>query len=114
MHFTLYNPKRNSIESHLNCLFESIASLSYKYDNLTLLGDFNLCMEDSPMKTSFETYKFRNLIKEPTCFKNPENATFITDLQLTNRPLSFKNTHVIETELSDFHKMAVGVIKNFS
>ena len=30
-------------------------------------------MEDSPMKTFGGIYKLRNLIKEPTCFKNPDN-----------------------------------------
>ena len=55
------------------------------------------------MKKFEEIYKLRNLIKEPTYFKNPENPTSI-DLTLTNKPLSFKNTYVIETELSDFHK----------
>ena len=39
-------------------------------------------------------------MKEPTCFKNPENPTCI-DLILANKPLSFKNTYVIETGLSD-------------
>ena len=62
------------------------------------------------MKTFGENYKLRNLIKEPTCFKNPENPTCI-DLILTNKPLSFKNTYVIETGLSDFHKMIVAVMK---
>ena len=46
----------------------------------------------------------------PTCFKNPENPTCI-DLILTNKPLRFKNTYVIETGLSDFHKIIVAVIK---
>ena len=30
---------------------------------------------------------------------------------MTNKPLSFKNTYVIETGLSDFHKMVAGVMK---
>ena len=96
----LYNPKHSSIESHLDSLSKSIDSLSSKYDNFVLLGDFNSCMEDFPMKTFGENYKLRNLIKEPTCFKNPENPTCI-DLILANKPLSFKNTYVIETGLSD-------------
>ena len=67
-------------------------------------------MEDSPVKAFAEIYKLRNLTKEPTCFKNPENLTCI-DLILTNKPLSFKNTYVIETGLSDFHKKIVAVMK---
>ena len=53
------------------------------------------------MTTVGEIYKLQNLIKEPTCFQNPDNPT-CTDLIFTNKPLSFKSTYMIETELSDF------------
>ena len=62
------------------------------------------------MKTFAEIYKLWNLLKEPTCFKNPENPACI-DLILTNKPLSFKNTYMIEIGLSDIHKMIVAVMK---
>ena len=62
------------------------------------------------MKIFGEIYKLRNLIKQPTCFQNPDNLT-CTDLILTNKLLSFKSTYVIETELSDFYKMIVAVMK---
>ena len=55
------------------------------------------------MKAFGEIYKLRNLIKEPTSTR--------IDLILTNKPLSFKNTYLIETGLSDFHKMIVAVMK---
>ena len=61
-------------------------------------------VEDSPMKTFGKIYRLRYLIKEPTCFQNPDNPT-CTDLILTDKPLSFRSTYVIETELSDFHKI---------
>ena len=67
-------------------------------------------MDDSPMIGFCETYNLRNLVKHPTCLKNPENASCI-DLLLTNKALSFQNTTVIETGLSDFHKMKVAVMK---
>ena len=59
---------------------------------------------------SYENIWRRNLVKEPTCFKNPENPTCI-DLILTNKPLSFENTYVIDIGLSDFYKMIVAVMK---
>ena len=37
-------------------------------------------------------------MNEPTYFKTPDNPTCI-DLILTNKPLSFKDTYVIETGL---------------
>ena len=55
------------------------------------------------MKTFGEIYKLQNLIKEPRCFKDLENPTCI-DLLLTNKPLSFKNTYVIETGYLTFLK----------
>ena len=105
-----YNLKHSSKESHLDSLSKSIDSLSSKYDKFILLGDFNSSMEDSPTKTFVEIYKLRNLVEQPTCFKSPENPECI-DLMLTNKPLGFKNTYVIETGLSDFHKMIVAVMK---
>ena len=58
----------------------------------------------------WDTYDLRSLITEPTCYKNPENQT-CTDLILTNHPLSFQNSCLLETGLSDFHKMAMTVMK---
>ena len=49
--------KPSSIESHLDSLSKSIDSLSSICDNYILLGDFNSCMEDSPMKISGKIYK---------------------------------------------------------
>ena len=51
------NPKSDYIESILNCLFKSIDAHSSKYENITLLGEFNSCMLDSWMKAFCETYK---------------------------------------------------------
>ena len=47
---------------------------------------------------------------KPTCFKNPDNPSCI-DLILTNCSRSFQNSSVIETGLSDFHKLVVTVMK---
>ena len=54
--------------------------------------------------------KFINLIKELTCFKSPENPTSI-DFILIKKSLSSKKAYIIETGLSDFHKMIVAVMK---
>ena len=62
------------------------------------------------MMVSCHSYEFKNLIKDATCYKNPENPSCI-DLILTNNPNSFQNSGVIETGLSDFHKMTVTVMK---
>ena len=53
------------------------------------------------METLCEYYGLKNLIKVPNYHKNPPNPSCI-DLILTNSPLSFQSSGVIETGLSDF------------
>ena len=91
---------------------KTIDSLSSRYENFLLIGDFNFEVSDVSMKEFCDIYSFKNLIKEPTCFKNPANPKCI-DLMLTNRYRSFQNSCVIETGLSDFHKMTVTVLRAF-
>ena len=56
-----------------------------------------------------KVYRLKNLVKGATCYKNPEKPS-CTDLILTNRPRRFHRCHIIETGLSDFHKMTVTVM----
>ena len=42
-----------------------------KYDNILLMGDYNCEVVEQAMHVFCETYNLRNLIKVPTCFKNP-------------------------------------------
>ena len=75
-----------------------------------MLGDYNASIEDSFTRNFCENYDLRSLVKEPTCFKNPENPSCI-DLILTNKPRSFIKTGVIETGLSDYHKLVTTVMQ---
>ena len=76
---------------------------------ILLLGDLNSETSETCMKEFCEAYNLKNLVEEPTCIKNPLNLTCI-DLMITNRPRSFQDTQVIETGLSDFHKMTVSFL----
>ena len=64
------------------------------------------------MKNFCQIYGCTNIVKDKTYFKNPINPTCI-DLIITNRPKSFQKSEVIETGLSDFHKMSLTVMKVF-
>ena len=57
-----------------------------------------------------DTFDLVNLIREPTCYKNPKKPSCI-DLILTNDPHGFQNSGIIETGLSDFHRMTFTVTK---
>ena len=107
-----YNPHRNSISSHIDFLRRELDLHSSNYENFILLGDFNSEMTDKNLKDFCNLYLLKNLIKKPTCFKNPESPKTI-DLILTNRPRSFCNSDTLETGLSDFHKLTVTVLKMF-
>ena len=78
--------------------------------NILSLQEIFTEVTQTSMKVFCDSYEFKNLIKDATCYKNPENPSCI-DLILTNNPNSFQNSGVIETGLSDFHKMTVTVMK---
>ena len=104
-----YNPNKNHISNHLR-LRNSLDLYSAKYENMILIGNFNVSPEDWHMEAFCESYELKNLIKVPTCHKNPKNPTCI-DLILTNSPLSFQSSGIIETGLSDFNKLIFTVMK---
>ena len=62
------------------------------------------------MKNFCEIYNLQNLIKETTCFKSVQKLSSI-DVILTNENKSFENSFLIETGLSDHHKMIITVLK---
>ena len=85
---------------------------SSKYDNFIFLGGFNSEPCEQSMSDICHVYNCQNIIKDKTCFKNPHNSSCV-DLFITNRPKNFQNTTVIETGLSNFHKMSLTVLKVF-
>ena len=50
-----------------------------------MIGDLNAETEEPIMREFCDSYNLKNLIKEPTCFKNPSNPSCI-DLMLTTVP----------------------------
>ena len=106
----IYNPKGSQIVNFLNVINKNLGHYFSLYDNVILLGDFNAEITEEPMVEFSEIYNLKNLIKEPTCFKSLDNPSCI-DLILTNRHNSFQNTKVLETGLSDFHKLTITVLK---
>ena len=112
LHCSSYNPKKNLIANHLNCISRNLDSQLGQYENFILMSDFNVEPNDAPIKNFSQIYGCKNIVKDKTCFKNPINLTCI-DLIITNRPKSFQETEIIKTGLSDFHKMSLTVMKVF-
>ena len=76
------------IKNHLATLSNFLELQSSKYKKMLILGDFNVGIDESHIKSFRETYNFTNLIKQPKCYKNPDKPTCI-DLILTNVPRTF-------------------------
>ena len=51
----------------------------------------------------------KNIVKQKTCFKNPDRPSCI-DLILTNSSKSFQDIFTVETGLSAFHKLVATVL----
>ena len=111
MIFCCYNPHKHLIKDHLQQIKNAIDFYSKSYENIILIGDFNVEISDSHMDSFCAIYHLNSLIKEPTCYKNPEKPTRI-DLILTNSPKQFQATLTLETGLSDIHKMTVAAFKS--
>ena len=104
-----YNPNKFMICNHLDAL-STYLDLHSICEKILILGDFNVGIEEQHMKAFCDNYNLTSLIKQPICYKNPNNPTCI-DLILSNTPRSFQSTCVIETGLSDFHLMTLTVMK---
>ena len=76
------------------------------------MGDFNADLSNNFVDSFCGSYTLKILIKKLTCFKNPDHPTSI-DLIFTNSQKSFQNSSIIETGLSEFHKLTVTVLKSY-
>ena len=72
-----YNPHKISIDYHQLTLNGSLHAYSSTSEKIVILGYFNAGTEDNYMKLSCENYNLKSLIKQPTCYKNPDNSACI-------------------------------------
>ena len=90
------------IGNHLDALSTYLDLHSTTYEKILILGDFNVGIEEQHVKAFCHNYNLTNLIKQPTCYKNPNNPTCI-DLILSNTPRSFQSTCVIRFSFNDIN-----------
>ena len=109
--FCCYNPHKHLIKDRLLQINNAIGFYSKSYESIILIGDFKVEIFDSHMDSFCAIYHLKSLIKDPTCYKNPEKPTCI-NLILKNCPRQFQATLTLEAGLSDFHKMTVAAFKS--
>ena len=97
--YALVSTGRLNLLTFFEELTTSLSKVILKYENLLIMGDFNIDMKSKSLGYD----------------KLDEFCDLFIDLFLTNIPLSFQKTHVSETGLSDYHKLITTFFKtNFS
>ena len=104
------NPYESLIDNHLRQLKKQLEASSERYEHFLIMGDFNSHVSDPSMTLFCTLFKLKSIVKEPKCYKNPENPSCL-DLFLTNCPGSFHNTCLYETGFSDFLKLVVTTLR---
>ena len=108
----IYNPHKDMTTTFLSSICKKLNELSLKYENIIILGDFNSEICEETMQIFCTTYNFKCLVKEATCFKCINSPSCIDLMILTNKSLCFQKTTVVETGLSDFHRLTLTVMKS--
>ncbi len=106
---TYHRPSQNKTY-YLDKITHALDIYIKKYDRFLLAGDCNMVEHDTIMSVFLNQYDCKNLVRDPTCYKNVANPSCI-DLLITNSPRSFQTTKVINIGCSDFHKMSITVLK---
>ena len=107
--FSIYRPpSTGNIKTFFEEMNEVISKALCKYENLIVMSDFNIDIKSSnsdkdKLENFCHLFNLTNLVHSETCFM--KNSKSIIDLILTNKSLHFQKTHVVETGLSDYHKM---------
>ena len=79
------------------------------FENIVVLGDFNMEPTNQEMITFMSGNDFIHIIKSNTCFKTLTRTCI--RLILTNKLKNFQNTGVTETGVSDHHLLIFSFLK---
>ena len=105
-----YNPNKSLINKFTYDIGKVLGSFVGNYDNFLIIGDLNPEITENSMHEFCNSYNLHSLCHKSTCYKKPEKPSCI-ELLLTKSCSSFQSTQIIETDLSDFHKLVVTILK---
>ena len=108
----IYKPPSQSDNEFTNRLNLIIDYYLPKYENLILMGDFNLSTENQHLDALIQAYNLNNLIKKPTCFQS--NKPICIGLILANKENLLKLSNTFETGILDHHKLVSTILKSGS
>ena len=106
----LYKPQSQNDKCFLDNLSLILNKLTCKFDNIILMGDFNLNVENKNLEVFMSIFDMECLIKKPICFQSAKPNCI--DLILTNKKELFKNSNVLEVGISGHDSFIVTALKS--
>ena len=97
----LYKSPSQSEDYFLDVLCKVLSKQPCQYENVILIGGFNLTVNNENLGVFMNTFNLESLINKPTCFQSA-NPTCI-DLILTSKESLFINSNALELGISDHH-----------
>jgi hypothetical protein len=109
----LYRNPRISNADFENDISTLVEKIIVSYDRYLLIGDLNFDMTDNgsgqPLTDLCHLYDLHNVILSPTCFKT--NRGSLIDVALVPDRRTIQTSGVIDTGLSDYHRLIYVVTK---
>ena len=107
----IYTPSSQCKNYFITELTKVLDKSRGNFENIVVLGDFNMEPINQVMATFMTDNDFINIIKSNTCFKTSTGTC--TDLISINKHKSLQNTGVIETGISDHYLLISSFLKTF-
>ena len=83
-----YNHHKENIASYLRNVSAALDKLCADYKNIFLLGGLNVEVKEQHISVFMSAYKLKSLVKQKTCFKIPDNPSYIDLILTTLRKVS--------------------------
>ena len=71
----MFGSPSQSDSYYFNCIGNSLDIYNQFYDKFLLIGDFNAQDSETCLSEFLYQYEAKNIVRDKTCFKNPENAS---------------------------------------
>ena len=98
-----YKPPSQNEEFFISNLSKTINAFSAKYENILLMGDFNLTIKNKHLEELLNLFNLKSLVSSPTCFQSTSPTCI--DLMSTNQEDLFSNSNTCEVGTSDHHHL---------
>ena len=67
---SIYKPPSYNEDAFIKRLFSCLTNVTKEFENIVLLGDFNMTARNTKLEQLLNTFSSESLITSPTCFKS--------------------------------------------